>query len=111
MAHEFTVISGHLPPGHPESLTDWDAVARLTGTLVLMMAVENAPAIAEVLLAGGRKPGTPVAVICQGSMPGERTVLSTLAGLATDLERESVAPPAILVVGDVVAVAHPARYA
>ncbi len=111
VAHDFTVISGHLPPGHPESLTDWDAVARLTGTLVLMMAVENAPAIAEVLLAGGRKPGTPVAVICQGSMPGERTVLSTLAGLATDLERESVAPPAILVVGDVVAVAHPARYA
>jgi uroporphyrin-III C-methyltransferase/precorrin-2 dehydrogenase/sirohydrochlorin ferrochelatase len=110
VAHDFTVISGHLPPGHPESLTDWDAVARLTGTLVLMMAVENAPAIADVLLAGGRKPGTPVAVICQGSMPGERTVLSTLAALAEDLDRESVAPPAILVVGDVVAVAHPDRY-
>ena len=85
VAHDFTVISGHLPPGHPESLTDWDAVARLTGTLVLMMAVENAPAIADVLLAGGRKPDTPVAVICQGSMPGERTVLSTLATLADDL--------------------------
>jgi uroporphyrin-III C-methyltransferase/precorrin-2 dehydrogenase/sirohydrochlorin ferrochelatase len=106
-----TVVSGHLPPGHPDSLTDWDAVARLTGTLVLMMAVENAPAIADVLLAGGRKPDTPVAVICQGSMPGERTVLSTLAGLADDLARESVAPPAILVVGAVVAVAHPERYA
>jgi uroporphyrin-III C-methyltransferase/precorrin-2 dehydrogenase/sirohydrochlorin ferrochelatase len=111
VAHDFTVISGHLPPGHPDSLTDWDAVARLTGTLVLMMAVENAPAIADVLLAGGRKPDTPVAVICQGSMPGERTVLSTLAGLGDDLARESVAPPAILVVGDVVAVAHPERYA
>ena len=43
-----------------------------------MMAVENAPAIADALLAGGRKPDTPVAVICDGSMPGERTVLSTL---------------------------------
>jgi len=110
VAHDFTVVSGHLPPGHPDSLTDWDTVARLTGTLVLMMAVENAPAIADVLLAGGRKPDTPVAVICQGSMPGERTVLSTLAGLADDLARESVSPPAILVVGDVVAVAHPDRY-
>ena len=110
VAHDFTVVSGHLPPGHPDSLTDWDAVAGLTGTLVLMMAVENAPAIADVLLAGGRKPETPVAVICQGSMPGERTVLSTLAGLADDLARESVTPPAILVVGDVVAVAHPDRY-
>ena len=59
VAHEFTVISGHLPPGHPDSLTDWDAVARLRGTLVLMMAVENAPAIAEALLAGGRTPDDP----------------------------------------------------
>lgn len=111
VAHDFTVVSGHLPPGHPDSLTDWDAVARLTGTLVLMMAVENAPAIAEVLLGGGRTPNTPVAVVCQGSMPGERTVLSTLGGLTNDLAHEAVAPPAILVVGDVVAVAHPARYA
>lgn len=111
VAHEFTVVSGHLPPGHPESLTDWDALARLTGTLVLMMAVENAPAIAAVLLAGGRRPDTPVAVICQGSMPGERTVLSSLGSLAADLTHESVTPPAIIVVGDVVAVAHPARYA
>ncbi len=62
VAHDFTVISGHLPPGHPDSLTDWDAVARLHGTLLLMMAVENAPAIADALLAGGRKPDTPVAV-------------------------------------------------
>ena len=54
VAHEFTVISGHLPPGHPESLTKWPAVAQLRGTLVLMMAVENAPLIAEALVAGGR---------------------------------------------------------
>ena len=111
VAHEFTVVSGHLPPGHPESLTDWEALARLTGTLVLMMGVENAPAIAEVLLAGGRRPTTPVAVVCQGSMPGERTVLSTLERLAVDLAQESVTPPAIIVVGDVVAVAHPDHYA
>ena len=57
VAHEFTVISGHLPPGHPESLVDWDAVAQLRGTVVLMMAVENAPAIAAALLEGGREAG------------------------------------------------------
>src|SRR4029077_18017250 len=50
VAHDFTVISGHLPPGHPDSLTDWDAVARLHGTLLLMMAVENAPAIGTALM-------------------------------------------------------------
>jgi uroporphyrin-III C-methyltransferase/precorrin-2 dehydrogenase/sirohydrochlorin ferrochelatase len=110
VAHEFTVISGHLPPGHPESLTEWAAVARLRGTLVLMMAVQNAPAIAEALVAGGRDAATPVGVVCDGTMPGERTVLSTLGTLAADLDAERVKPPAIIVVGDVVAVAHPERF-
>ena len=111
VAHEFTVISGHLPPDHPESLVEWDGVARLRGTVVLLMAVQNLPAIAERLIAGGRAQGTPVAVICDGSMPTERTVLSTLADVAEALERETVRPPAVVVVGDVVAVANPDRYA
>jgi uroporphyrin-III C-methyltransferase/precorrin-2 dehydrogenase/sirohydrochlorin ferrochelatase len=81
VAHDFTVISGHVPPGHPDSLVDWDAVARLRGTLLLMMAVENASAIAQTLVAAGRDAGTPAAVVCDGSMPGERTVLTTLGEL------------------------------
>lgn len=111
VAHEFTVISGHLPPGHPESLVSWDSVAGLRGTLVLLMAVDNAPAIATALLDGGRDPGTPVAVIVDGTMPTERTVLSTLGTLADDLAAHRVVPPAIIVVGEVVAVARPDRYA
>jgi uroporphyrin-III C-methyltransferase/precorrin-2 dehydrogenase/sirohydrochlorin ferrochelatase len=107
VTHEFTVISGHLPPGHPESLTNWSAVAGLSGTLVLMMAVENAPAIAATLLDGGRAGSTPVAVVCDGTMPTERTVLATLGTLAARLDEESVKPPAIIVVGEVVRVAYP----
>jgi uroporphyrin-III C-methyltransferase / precorrin-2 dehydrogenase / sirohydrochlorin ferrochelatase len=110
VAHEFTVISGHLPPSHPESLTEWSAVARLRGTVVLMMAVQNAPAIAATLVEGGRPAGTPVAVVCDGSMPGERTVFSTLGTLEADMEREAVKPPAIIVVGEVVRVANPEHY-
>jgi len=110
VAHEFTVISGHLPPDHESSLVDWDAVARLRGTVVLLMAVQNLPAIAARLVGAGRKPSTPVAVISEGTMPGERTLLSSLATVAQDLEREQVRPPAIVVVGDVVAVANPDRY-
>jgi len=110
VTHEFTVVSGHLPPGHPESLTNWSAVARLNGTLVLMMAVENAPAIAEALLHGGRDLATPVAVVCDGSMPTERTVLATLGTLSDVLEREAVRPPAIIVIGEVVRVAHPGAF-
>jgi uroporphyrin-III C-methyltransferase/precorrin-2 dehydrogenase/sirohydrochlorin ferrochelatase len=69
--------------------------------------VENAPAIATALLAGGRDPATPVAVVSDGSMPTERTVLATLGALAKVLEAEDVRPPAIIVVGEVVRVAHP----
>lgn len=107
VAHEFTVISGHVPPGDPTSLTNWSAVAQLGGTLVLLMAVQNAPAIATALLDGGRSPSTPVAVICDGTMPTERTVLATLETLEKVLVDENVQPPAIIVVGEVVRVAHP----
>ena len=110
VAHEFTVISGHLPPGHPDSLVEWSALARLRGTLVLLMAVQNAGAIAEALVSGGRDTSTPVAVVVDGTMPEERTVLSTLGTIAVDIEAQGVVPPAIIVIGDVVAVAHPERY-
>jgi uroporphyrin-III C-methyltransferase/precorrin-2 dehydrogenase/sirohydrochlorin ferrochelatase len=108
VAHEFTVVSGHLPPGHPDSLVEWGALARLRGTLVLLMAVENAPAIADALVTGGRAGATPVAVIVEGTMPGERVVFSRLDELGADLDRERVSPPAIIVVGGVVEIARQA---
>src|SRR4051812_42107922 len=107
VTHEFTVISGHLPPGHPESLVVWEGVAQLRGTVVLMMGVENAPAIAATLVELGRDPETPVAVVCDGTMPTERTVLSRLGRLAEDLSAHDVKAPAIIVIGEVVRVAHP----
>ncbi len=107
VTHEFTIVSGHLPPGHPEALVDYAALARMRGTVVLMMAVQNAPAIAEALVSGGRKPGTPVAIVCDGTMPTQRTVLSTLGTLAASITDEKVQPPAIIVIGEVVQVAFP----
>lgn len=109
VTHEFTVISGHIPPGHPDSLVNWDAAARMQGTIVLLMAVENASAIAAAL-AAHRAATTPVAVICDGSMPTERVVLSTLGSLGDDLAENAVRPPAIIVIGEVVAVAHPEHF-
>ena len=95
----------------PESLVQWGALASLRGTIVLMMAVENAPLIAEVLLRGGATRRTPVAVVCDGTMPTERTVLTTLGDLAADLaDARRCTRPAIIVIGEVVAVAHPERY-
>ncbi len=111
VAHEFTVVSGHLPPDHPESLVDWDGLARLRGTVVLLMAVQNVPAIAARLVAGGRAATTPVAVVADGSMPTQQVLWTTLGEVAVDLAASRLRPPAVVVVGGVVAVANPGRYA
>ena len=108
VTHEMTVVSGHLPPGHPHSLVEWSALARLRGTVVLLMAVENLAAITAVLVERGRSADTPVAVIQAGSTASERRVLATLGSVAEVVDRERITAPAIVVIGDVVAVASTA---
>jgi uroporphyrin-III C-methyltransferase/precorrin-2 dehydrogenase/sirohydrochlorin ferrochelatase len=104
VAHEFVVVSGHLPPEHPESLVDWPALARLHGTLVLLMAVENATSIAASLVSHGRPGETPVAVVQEGSLATERRVFATLDTLAAAVVDYAIRAPAIIVIGDVVGV-------
>ncbi|HZO63716.1 MAG TPA: uroporphyrinogen-III C-methyltransferase [Kribbellaceae bacterium] len=105
VAHEFTVVSGHLPPGHDESLVDWAALARLRGTLVLLMSVENLPAIAAELIRHGRPADTPAAAIADGTLPAQRMVVNSLGGLGDAMAADGIGAPAIIVVGDVVTVA------
>ncbi|MEU0841799.1 uroporphyrinogen-III C-methyltransferase [Streptomyces sp. NPDC005962] len=103
VAHEFTVVSGHVAPDDPRSLVDWSALASLRGTLVLLMAVEKIGAIAAALVQHGRGPDTPVAVIQEGTTAAQRRVDATLATVADTVAAEGVRPPAVIVVGDVVA--------
>ena len=70
-----------------------------------MMAVENAPTIADTLVAGARSPETPVALICHGSTATEQTITTTLGALGTVIKEQDVRPPAIIVLGDVVGLA------
>jgi uroporphyrin-III C-methyltransferase/precorrin-2 dehydrogenase/sirohydrochlorin ferrochelatase len=105
MTHEFVVVSGHLPPGHPESLVDWSAIGRLRGTVVVLMGVETAGAISAALIGHGRAPETPVAVVVDGSTRTQRTVRTTLAELPQAIADERIHPPAVWVVGDVVGLA------
>jgi uroporphyrin-III C-methyltransferase/precorrin-2 dehydrogenase/sirohydrochlorin ferrochelatase len=102
IAHEFCVVSGHLPPGHPQSLVDWAVLAKLRGTLVLLMGLKNLPKIAAALLAGGRPGDTPVAVVQEGTTGAQRTVRADLATVAEVARREAVRPPAVVVFGPVV---------
>jgi uroporphyrin-III C-methyltransferase len=107
LTHEFVVVSGHLPPGHPQSLVDWAAIGRLRGTVVVLMGVDTAPAIAVALVEHGRPPDTPVAIVSDGSTSTQRTVRTTLAGLPGTLAAEGIRPPAVWVVGEVVALNGP----
>ncbi|MGY1664707.1 uroporphyrinogen-III C-methyltransferase [Geodermatophilus sp. SYSU D00696] len=105
LTHEFVVVSGHVPPGHPQSLVDWPALGRLRGTVVVLMGVDTAGPIAAALVEHGRSPGTPVAVVADGSTPTQRVVRTTLADLARTLADEGIRPPAVWVVGEVVGLA------
>jgi histidinol-phosphate aminotransferase len=96
----FSVVSGHLPPGHPASRVDWGALAAGTDTLVLLMAVRNLPAIAACLLDLGRPPTTPAACIENAGIASQRVRRSTLAGLASPAPFDPpVRNPAIIVLG------------
>ncbi|MFE6226070.1 MULTISPECIES: uroporphyrinogen-III C-methyltransferase [unclassified Streptomyces] len=103
VAHEFTVVSGHVAPDDPRSLVDWAALARLTGTLVILMGVDKIGKIAEALVAHGKDPGTPLALVQEGTTATQRRVDATLATVADVVKAEEVRPPAVIVIGPVVA--------
>ncbi|MEU6202401.1 uroporphyrinogen-III C-methyltransferase [Micromonospora musae] len=102
VAHEFTVVSGHVAPDSPDSLVRWEALAALRGTLVILMGLKNLAAIAATLLAHGRPGRTPVAVVQEGTTGAQRTIRSTLDTVAADVTAAGLRPPAVVVVGDVV---------
>jgi uroporphyrinogen III methyltransferase/synthase len=94
----FTVVTGHEDPTK-DGEVDWEAVARLGGTIVLLMAVANWPAIARRLVAAGLGPDTPAAAVRWGTRADQRTTLATLATLAD----HELASPSVIVVGEVAA--------
>jgi uroporphyrin-III C-methyltransferase/precorrin-2 dehydrogenase/sirohydrochlorin ferrochelatase len=103
VTHEFVVVSGHVAPDHPESLVNWDALAALSGTIVLLMAVERIELFTRVLVKGGRPANTPVLVVQHGTTNAQRTLRATLADAPERMSAEGIRPPAIIVIGAVAA--------
>ena len=101
VTHEFVVVSGHVAPGDPESLVNWNALAAMSGTIVLMMAVERIELFVDALIKGGRPAQTPVLVVQSGTTPAERTLRATLADAPERIRAEGIRPPAIVVIGTV----------
>jgi uroporphyrinogen III methyltransferase/synthase len=103
VASSVTVVTGRVGAagGDPAGAPDWAALARAGGTLVILMGMSTRAAIADALIAGGRSPDTPAAVVARATTASQQVAHTTLAGLASvDLDS-----PAVIVVGPVVGLA------
>lgn len=103
-AHGVTLVTG--TPGEACGEPDWPALARTGTTLVIYMGLARLLNIAARLIAAGLSPDTPAAAIASGTLAGQRHVLATLAELPMRVAAEGLASPAIIVVGEVAALAH-----
>jgi uroporphyrinogen III methyltransferase/synthase len=94
-----TIVTGHEDPAKGTSDTNWAALARAGGTLVVLMGAGRVAEVARLLVEGGRAPDTPVAAVRWGTHPQQRTIRSTLAMIGN----EAVEAPSAIVVGPVAA--------
>lgn len=99
----FAVITGHEKPGKEESSIKWESISTGIGTLVFLMGVENLPYIVDKLIENGRDPQTPVALIRRGTLPDQQVVSGVLADIVAKVREAALKPPAIIVVGETVA--------
>ena len=96
-------VTGHEDPAKEDTALDWPALAAFPGTLVVYMGVRTLEAISQALIAGGRSPTQPAAIVERGTLPRQRVVVATLATIASVAAREGIRAPAISVFGEVAA--------
>ncbi|MEU2939711.1 uroporphyrinogen-III C-methyltransferase [Nocardiopsis alba] len=106
VAQDIHIVSAHVAPDDPRSTVDWAGLARAHGTVVALMGVERIEAVTEALIAHGRSEDTPVAVVQEATLPGQRTVTGTLADIAATVRSAGVRPPAVVIIGEVVKTAR-----
>ncbi len=105
LASAVAFVTGHTDPESAEAGAglDWAALARFPGTLVVYMGVTHLAAICRALIREGKPIETPAAIIESGTLPGQRTRVAKLATIAEAAQQSDIRPPALLVVGAVVA--------
>jgi uroporphyrin-III C-methyltransferase len=106
LAHGVALVTGHAADG---AEPDWGALARTGLTLVIYMGMTRVGDLRASLLAAGIRPAMPVAVIANATRPAQDALVTTLDALVEDTREAGLASPAIIVVGDVVALADAAR--
>lgn len=101
LSSHFTVVTGNEDPDKPESVIQWDKLAQIGGTLVVLMGWENLPGIVEKLLAAGRKPSTPVAMVQWGTEPHQKAVTATLETIVRVAKESDLGSPVVTIIGEV----------
>jgi uroporphyrinogen III methyltransferase/synthase len=94
-----TFVTGHEEPGKATTQTNWNALAKAGGTIVLYMGVKTLPTIAAALIEGGMPGEIPAAAIQWGTLPRQRTVVATLETLAEMAAAAGVTAPVITIIG------------
>jgi uroporphyrin-III C-methyltransferase len=105
VASAVTFVTGHDEAGALPGTIDWDSLARAGGTIAAFMAASKLDEIVLRLLAAGRSPATPVAVVAQASMPGQAVLRTTLGQCTLDARRAGLPTPALVVIGEVAGLA------
>lgn len=101
-ASAVALITGHEDPTKESQTLDYKVLAAFPGTLVFYMGLHRLARIAESLVAAGKSPSTPVAVVSHASRPSQRTVTATLATIAEQVASASLRPPSLIVIGECV---------
>jgi uroporphyrin-III C-methyltransferase len=104
MATAFAVVTGHEAPDRQSSGTDWAALAGVP-TLIVLMAVKRLESISAALIAAGRDPATPTALISRGATDQQQVLRASLAELPARYRAAPLPTPAVLVIGPVAALA------
>ncbi|MBX5458923.1 MAG: uroporphyrinogen-III C-methyltransferase [Thermogemmatispora sp.] len=102
LASLVTIVTGHKERGAEASAVDWRTLARVGGTLVILMGVKTLPQIVAELQAGGLNAETPALVVEWGTLPQQRSVEGRLAEIAERAAQAGIRAPAVIVVGEVV---------
>jgi len=105
-----TFVRGHEDAGKEPASIDWASLARLDGTIVCYAGPQQLPAILASLIAHGRSPDEPAAIVYDGTLPTQQTLSGTLEELSAAIEHADERRPAILIVGRVVALREHLRW-
>ncbi|MFO1488048.1 MAG: uroporphyrinogen-III C-methyltransferase [Verrucomicrobiota bacterium] len=98
----FTVLTGHEHPGKEDSNLNFDEIARIPGTKIILMGLKRLRELTVTFLAKGVPPATPVAMVRWATTARQKSIVGTLATIADLAEREKMSAPVITIIGSVV---------